>query len=60
MNTFTDNSPCDTNNGGCQHTCTWRGTGTETCSCVTGNLNADKKNCDGGNTQDQIKKNLDK
>ena len=50
-----DSSPCETDNGGCEHTCTWRGSGSATCSCVSGVLNADNMNCDGGNIHQYIK-----
>ena len=51
---FADNNPCETTNGGCEHKCAWPGTGSATCSCVSGTLNADLLNCDGGNINQYI------
>ena len=52
---FVDISPCETDNGGCEQTCTWRGSGSPTCACVSGVLNADNMNCDGGDIHQCIK-----
>ena len=46
--TFIATDPCDTNNGGCDHTCT-NTNGAAVCSCLSGTLNADGMACDGGN-----------
>ena len=40
-------NPCDTNNGECEQTCT-NNNGAAVCSCTTGTLNGDGKNCDQG------------
>ena len=39
--------PCDSANGGCEQTCT-NNNGVAVCSCTTGILNSDGKNCDPG------------
>jgi hypothetical protein len=39
--------PCDTDNGGCDQTCT-NNNGVATCSCTTGTINSGGLNCDPG------------
>ena len=45
--------PCATANGECAQTCT-NNDGAATCSCTTGTLNADGKNCDQGSIYQYI------
>ena len=40
-------NPCDTDNGGCEQDCT-NNNGDATCTCTTGTLNSDGKNCNPG------------
>ena len=47
FNMLIDVNPCDTENGGCEHMCE-NIRGKATCSCLSGKLNTDEKNCDDG------------
>jgi hypothetical protein len=57
--TFSAEKPnlCDTNNGGCEQTCT-NNLGVAVCTCVTGTLNDDTMSCDGGNIEQHFKEHV--